>query len=125
MKSIGFIGLGTMGEPMAANLLHKDYDVLVYNRTEGKADSLAALGADVAASPADLAKRVDVVITMISNDQAIEEVYFGDNGLLQVLKPNTTIIDSSTISPALARRLAAAAAAAVHGWGRSGNGCRA
>ncbi|QTH43536.1 NAD-binding protein [Cohnella sp. LGH] len=110
MKSIGFIGLGTMGEPMAANLLRKDYDVLVYNRTEGKADSLAALGADVAASPADLAKRVDVVITMISNDQAIEEVYFGDNGLLQVLKPNTTIIDSSTISPALARRLAAAAA---------------
>jgi len=109
MKSIGFIGLGTMGEPMAANLLRKDYDVLVYNRTEGKADSLAELGADVAASPADLAKRVDVVITMISNDQAIEEVYFGDNGLLQALKPNTTIIDSSTISPVLARRLAAAA----------------
>ncbi|OXS58260.1 hypothetical protein B1A99_13680 [Cohnella sp. CIP 111063] len=110
MKSIGFIGLGTMGEPMAANLLRKDYPVLVYNRTPGKADRLVELGADVAATPIEIAKRVDVVITMISNDQAIEEVYFGDNGLFQALKPGTAIIDSSTISPALARRLASEAA---------------
>jgi len=111
MKSIGFIGLGTMGEPMAANLLRKGYSVLVYNRTSGKADRLVELGADTAASPVEIAKRVDVVVTMISNDQAIEEVYFGENGLFQSLKPGTVLIDSSTISPALARRLGAEASA--------------
>ncbi|WP_369417946.1 NAD(P)-binding domain-containing protein [Cohnella mopanensis] len=106
MKSIGFIGLGTMGEPMVANLLRKGYSVLVYNRTPGKAEQLLELGADEAPSPLEVAKRVDVVITMISNDQAIEEVYFGENGILKEIKPGTTIIDSSTISPSLARRLA-------------------
>ncbi len=110
MKSIGFIGLGTMGEPMAANLLRKGYSVLVYNRTPGKADRLAELGADVASAPVEIAKRVDVVITMISNDQAIEEVFFGDNGLFQALKPGTVLIDNSTISPVLAKRLGAEAA---------------
>jgi 3-hydroxyisobutyrate dehydrogenase-like beta-hydroxyacid dehydrogenase len=106
MKSIGFVGLGTMGEPMAANLLRKGYSVLVYNRTPGKEEQLLELGADSAASPLEVAKRSDIVITMISNDQAIEEVYYGDNGILKELKPGTTIIDSSTISPELARRLA-------------------
>ncbi|MCD9024050.1 NAD-binding protein [Cohnella sp. NL03-T5] len=107
MKSIGFIGLGTMGEPMAANLLRKGYPVTVYNRTPGKEEQLLELGADVASSPLEAAKRVDVILTMISNDQAIEEVYFGSDGILKELKPGTTIIDSSTISPTLARRLAA------------------
>ena len=106
MKSIGFIGLGTMGEPMVANLLRKGYSVLVYNRTPGKAEQLLDQGADEAVSPLEVAKRADVVITMISNDQAIEEVYFGDNGILKELKPGTAIIDCSTISPTLARRLA-------------------
>ena len=106
MKTIGFIGLGTMGEPMAANLLRKGYSVTVYNRTPGKEGQLIELGADVAPSPMEVAKRVDVVITMISNDQAIEEVYFGADGILKELKPGTTIVDSSTISPTLALRLA-------------------
>jgi 3-hydroxyisobutyrate dehydrogenase-like beta-hydroxyacid dehydrogenase len=107
VKSIGFIGLGTMGEPMAANLSRKGYSVLAFNRTPGKEKQLLELGVDVASSPLEVSKRVDVVITMISNDQAIEEVYFGANGILKELKPGTTIIDSSTISPTLARRLAA------------------
>ncbi len=106
MKSIGFIGLGTMGEPMAANLLRKGYSVLAYNRTPGKEQQLLQLGGDVAVSPLEVAKRADVVITMISNDQAIEEIYFGADGILKGLKPGTTIIDCSTISPTLARRLA-------------------
>ncbi|WP_256760714.1 NAD(P)-binding domain-containing protein [Cohnella sp. WQ 127256] len=105
MKSIGFIGLGTMGEPMAANLLRKGYSVIVYNRSPGKAGQLIELGADEAASPLEVAKRVDVVITMISNDQAIEEVYFGSAGILKELKPGTLIIDCSTISPTLAKRI--------------------
>jgi 3-hydroxyisobutyrate dehydrogenase-like beta-hydroxyacid dehydrogenase len=106
MKSIGFLGLGTMGEPMAANLAVKGYSILVYNRTPGKEKQLLELGVDVASSPLEVAKRVDVVITMISNDQAIEDVYFGAEGILKELRPGTTIIDSSTISPTLARRLA-------------------
>lgn len=106
MKSIGFIGLGTMGEPMAANLLRKGYSVIVYNRTPGKEEQLLELGADIAASPLEVTKRSDVVITMISNDQAIEEVYYGEEGILKELNPGTTIIDCSTISPELARRLA-------------------
>lgn len=108
--TIGFIGLGTMGEPMAANLLRKGYALLVYNRTPGKADRLVELSAEVASSPTDIAARTDVIFTMISNDQAIEEVYFGEDGLFSSLKPGTVIIDSSTISPELARRLAAASA---------------
>ncbi|BBI32082.1 hypothetical protein KCTCHS21_14810 [Cohnella abietis] len=106
MKTIGFIGLGTMGEPMAANLIRKGYSVLVYNRTPGKEEQLIELGADVVASPLEVAKRVEVIITMISNDQAIEEVYFGENGIFKTLQPGTTIIDNSTISPTLAKRLA-------------------
>lgn len=109
MKSIGFIGLGTMGEPMAANLLRKGYSVIAYNRTPGKEGQLQELGADIANSPLEVAKQADVIITMISNDLAIEEVYYGDEGIFKELTPGTTLIDSSTVSPDLARRLAASA----------------
>lgn len=111
MKTIGFIGLGTMGEPMAANLLRKGYSVTVYNRTPGRTEELEKLGADVAPSPFEAARSADAVITMISNDQAVEEVYYGENGLLEALKPGVYVIDSSTISPSLAKRLAADVAA--------------
>lgn len=111
MTAIAFIGLGTMGAPMAANLLRRNYSVTVYNRSPGKADELLPLGAIVAASPIDAAKNADVVISIISNDSAVEEVYYGENGLLNGLKPGSVVIDSSTISPALARRLASDIAA--------------
>lgn len=75
MKTIAFIGLGTMGAPMAANLLRKGYPVVVYNRTAGRADELLSLGAEAADSPFAAAKAADVVITMISNDAAAEDVY--------------------------------------------------
>ncbi|RIE03726.1 tartronate semialdehyde reductase [Cohnella faecalis] len=106
MNTIGFIGLGVMGGPMAANLLRKGYAVTVYNRTPGRTEELEKLGADVAASIPETVRSADVVISMISNDQAIEQIYYGENGVLAALKPGTTVIDSSTISPALARRLA-------------------
>lgn len=111
MTAIAFIGLGTMGAPMAANLLRRNYSVTVYNRSPGKADELLPLGAAVAASPIDAAKNADVVISIISNDSAVEEVYYGENGILNGLKPGSAVIDSSTISPALARRLATDVAA--------------
>lgn len=106
MKTVGFIGLGIMGLPMATNLLRKGFSVNVYNRTPGKADELSRIGADVAASPAEAARAVDVVITMISNDRAVEEVYYGDQGVLAGLTPGTTVIDCSTVSPSLSQRLA-------------------
>ncbi len=107
MKSIGFIGLGVMGEPMAANLLRKGYSVTVYNRSAGKDEQLVKLGADSVGTAAEAVRSADVVITMVSNDAAIEEIYYGADGIISALKPGTTVIDSSTISPELSRRLAA------------------
>jgi 3-hydroxyisobutyrate dehydrogenase len=106
MKKIGFIGLGVMGAPMASNLLSKGYALKVYNRTAEKADALAKLGAEVAESPADAARHGDVVITMVSDDDAIRDVYYGEQGVINAVRPGTTVIDCSTISPALSVKLA-------------------
>lgn len=107
LKKIGFIGLGTMGAPMASNLLKAGYPVTVFNRTASKAAPLAEQGASVAPSPKETAVWADVVITMVSNDESIAEVYEGENGVLAGIRPGTTVIDCSTISPALVKRLAA------------------
>ncbi|MGG4145868.1 NAD(P)-dependent oxidoreductase [Paenibacillus algorifonticola] len=109
MKTAAFIGLGVMGMGMAANLLRKGYSVTVYNRTPGKAAALIELGATEALTPAEAAAGNDVVITMISNDQAIRDVYYGENGIFSAVRSGAVLIDSSTISPSLARELAAAA----------------
>ncbi|WP_371264230.1 NAD(P)-binding domain-containing protein [Paenibacillus sp. UNCCL117] len=105
MKTIGFIGLGTMGKPMAANLLKKGFEVIVYNRTEGKVDELAALGAATAASPAAAASDADVIITMLSKDDVVLEAVFGEQGIVHSLRPGQTVIDCSTVSPDTSRRL--------------------
>ena len=107
---VGFIGLGHMGAGMAANLLKAGHEVSVYNRTPGKADQLIAQGATAAASVAD-ACRGAAVITMLANDQAVEEVVFGDGGVLASLPPGAIHVSSSTISVDLAERLTAAHAA--------------
>jgi len=111
MTTIGFIGLGTMGHPMAANLIRAGYEVAVWNRTPGRARDLLELGAEWADSPLEAARSASVVITMVSDDAAIEQVYYGDDGVMEGLQPGTIVIDSSTISPGLARRLAEDAAA--------------
>ncbi len=105
MKKIGFIGLGVMGYGMAANLLRSGFEVTVYNRTAGKAGELIACGASAAATPADAVREAEIVITMISNDAAIREVYYGENGIFDAVRPGTILIDSSTISPSLALEL--------------------
>jgi 3-hydroxyisobutyrate dehydrogenase-like beta-hydroxyacid dehydrogenase len=105
MKTIGFIGLGTMGMPMAANLLEKGYQVLVYNRTQQKSLELAENGAEVVDSPKDAARLSEVLITMLSDGQALEEVYYGDQGVLQGLHPRLTVIDCSTVSPETSKRI--------------------
>ncbi|ACS99932.1 NAD(P)-dependent oxidoreductase [Paenibacillus sp. JDR-2] len=105
MKKIGFIGLGVMGYGMAANLLRSGFEVKVYNRTAGKAGELIACGGSEAATPADAVREAEIVITMISNDAAIREVYYGENGIFDAVRPGTILIDSSTISPSLALEL--------------------
>lgn len=106
MKKIGFIGLGTMGAPMASNLLKKGFEVTVYNRTAAKCEPLAKLGASVAASPKEAAVKADIVITMVSNDSSIADVYEGEHGVLAGIRPGMTVIDCSTISPSLVHKLA-------------------
>ncbi|MEW9699910.1 NAD(P)-binding domain-containing protein [Paenibacillus sp. SI8] len=106
MKRIGFIGLGTMGKPMAANLIQKGYSVTVYNRTAEKADELVSLGADAALTPAEATRSSDVLITMLSNDAALLETFYSEQGILSGLHPALTIIDCSTVAPQTSQRLA-------------------
>jgi 3-hydroxyisobutyrate dehydrogenase-like beta-hydroxyacid dehydrogenase len=112
--NIGFIGLGLMGQPMGMNLLKAGHALKVWNRTPSKADELVAAGATLANSPKDAATGADVLITMVSDPPALETVLWGadgkDSGALPALKPGSTYIDSSTVSPALARKIAHACA---------------
>jgi 2-hydroxy-3-oxopropionate reductase len=104
---VGFIGLGLMGRPMGLNLLKAGFPLTVWNRTRARTEALAAAGATVAASPREVAERSDVVITIVSDPAALEAVLWGDQGVLGSLKRGGLLIDSSTVSPALARRVAA------------------
>jgi 3-hydroxyisobutyrate dehydrogenase-like beta-hydroxyacid dehydrogenase len=104
---IGFIGSGHMGAGMAANLLKAGHEVSVYNRTQAKADGLVAQGAKAVASVSD-ACRGEAVITMLANDDAVESIVFGEDGIIDSLPEGATHISSSTISVALSERLAAA-----------------
>src|SRR6202034_3311493 len=97
IMKIGFIGLGRMGSAMAANLLKAGHDVTVYNRTPSRAEPLIAQGAHLASSIAE-ACRGDVVMTMLANDKAVEDVALGDKGIAASLKKGAIHISSSTIS---------------------------
>jgi len=108
--TIGFIGLGLMGKPMAQNLLRAGFPLVVWNRTKGKADDLVRGGAKLAADPREAAAQADVLITIVSDPAALEEVLFGKNGALVSLRRGCTLVDSSTVSPDIARRVAAACA---------------
>lgn len=106
MKSrVGVIGLGLMGAPMAANFMKAGFPVTVWNRTAEKSQKLAKIGATVAASPAELAGQVEILLTIVSDPPALEEVLWGKQGALGGLKSGSVLIDSSTVSPALARRV--------------------
>lgn len=101
---VGFIGLGNMGFQMARNLLKAGHAVRVYNRTSSRAEPLEKEGAVVAKTPAE-ASAGDAVITMLANDEAVEETVFGEDGVLKGLKPGAAHISSSTITVALSERL--------------------
>jgi 3-hydroxyisobutyrate dehydrogenase-like beta-hydroxyacid dehydrogenase len=103
---VGFIGLGRMGSGMAANLLAAGHTLTVFNRNPAKAEALVTKGAQLAKTPGDAACG-DVVITMLADDRALEHVVFGENGILPALAPGAIHVSMSTISVALAERLAA------------------
>ena len=111
---IGLIGLGLMGQPMGMNLLKAGYPLTVWNRTIARANELVAMGATLAMSPKELAANSDVMITMVSDPPALESVLWGadgrDSGALGALRPGSLYIDSSTISPALAKKIASVCA---------------
>ena len=106
MQRIGFIGIGLMGLPMARRLLETGYSLSVWNRTAEKAASLLAAGAKWASSPRALAQAADVVITMITDSSASEEVCCGANGVLEGGHPGLTLIDMSSIAPEMSRSIA-------------------
>ena len=111
---VGLIGLGLMGQPIGMNLLKAGHTLTVWNRTTSRANELVAMGAKLAMSPKEVAAASEVLLTIVSDPPALESVLWGadgkDSGALAGLKPGSTYIDSSTVSPTLARKIAAACA---------------
>ncbi|MBC3189544.1 2-hydroxy-3-oxopropionate reductase [Pseudonocardia sp. C8] len=112
MTSIGFIGLGIMGAPMAANLADAGYDVIGYNRSPDKIDALVKHGGRAATSVAEATKGADIVITMLPDSPDVTEVVTGADGVLANAHPGQLLIDMSTIRPEVSRAVAAAGAEA-------------
>ena len=105
MKKIGFIGVGIMGKSMVRNLRKAGYEVAIYTRTKAKAEDVIAEGAVWCDTAAECAKGRDVVITIVGYPKDVEEVYFGDNGIIANADPGTYVIDMTTTSPRLAVRI--------------------
>jgi len=105
-QNVGFIGLGIMGTPMALNLVKAGFNVTAYNRTPSKIHPLEKAGAHIAATPADAARDAEIIVTIVSDTLAMEEVVCGKGGVLETIRSGAILIDSSTISPAVSRKLA-------------------
>ncbi len=104
--NVAWIGLGQMGSPMAARLLEAGHDVVVWNRTSSRADPLVEKGASRATTPAEAASSAEVVVTMIADPAALEDVVFGDDGLATGLGAGSTFVEMSTVGPDAVRALA-------------------
>lgn len=103
---VGFIGLGIMGKPMAHNLMEAGYGLVVYNRSWAAVEELAGKGAETAGSPKEVAEACNTVITMLPDSPQVEEVVTGENGVLEGVTEGTLLVDMSTISPVVTKRLA-------------------
>jgi 3-hydroxyisobutyrate dehydrogenase len=106
-ERIGVIGLGIMGKSMARNLLKAGFSLTVFNRTRAKADELAAEGAHVADSPAEVAHASDVIITIVTNSPDVEQVVLGEKGVIEGVQEGAVLVDMSTISPEVTRTIGA------------------
>lgn len=115
-ETLGFIGLGIMGRGMARNLLEAGHDVAVWNRTASRMAPLIAAGGEAASSPADVARRADLILICVSDTPDVEAVVRGPDGVLAGLREGSLVIDHSTISPAATERLAGEVRAAGAAW---------
>jgi len=104
--SIGWIGLGTMGIPMSKRLLEAGYPVTVYNRTRGKETAFSGHSVAVVSTPAELIAQNDVVVIMVSDDNAIRDIFSGTSGLLSAEVKDKIIINMSTVSPEISKEMA-------------------
>ncbi len=109
--TVGFIGLGIMGKPMALNVLKAGFPLVVHNRSRSKVEELVAAGAQDGGSPRGVAERAEVILLCLPDAPDVEQVVAGPGGVFEGLSPGKVIVDMSTSSPALARRLAAEAEA--------------
>ena len=105
-KNVGFIGLGTMGLPMARNLLKAGFEVTVFNRTASKTEGIRKDGAKVASSPKEVAALNSIIVTIVSDTPDVESVVLGRDGIAEGSRPGSILIDMSTISPEATRRMA-------------------
>ena len=106
---IGFIGLGRMGMPMSQRLLKAGFHLTVHNRSRGKVDEMARLGAHPAASPAEVTRASDIVLTCVSDVPAVESVFLGEDGIVPAARPGQILVDHSTVAPSTSRKIAQAA----------------
>ena len=110
MKKIGFIGTGVMGASIVKHLLEADYTVTVYNRTKSKTDELVALGATWAETPQEVTEKSDLIFSMVGYPSDVEEIYFGEMGIFKSEVKGKIIVDMTTSTPALAKKIAEYAA---------------
>ena len=107
-ERVGFIGLGIMGGPMAGNILKAGFPVTVWNRTAARAEPLAQAGAQVAASPREVAAQSDIIITMVTASEDVRQVTLGEDGVVHGARAGAVVVDMSTISPQVTREIAEA-----------------
>lgn len=106
MKRVGFIGLGLMGSGMSMNLLRAGFNITAWNRTPSKMKLLLDAGAKGAKSPREVAEASEIVVDIVTDSSDVEEVLLGPNGVIHGAKPRTIVVDMSTISPSVTRRIA-------------------
>ncbi len=107
LPQVGFVGLGIMGRPQCHNLIKAGYSLTVWNRSRPGIDAVVGYGAEAAGSPAEVAARTDVTITMVNDSPDVRQVVLGPNGIVEGARAGQTVIDMSTISPAVTRGIAA------------------
>lgn len=105
-QTVGFIGLGIMGRPMARNLLKAGYPLIVHSRSQGPVDELIKAGAKAATSPKAVAEQVEILITMLPNSPDVELVALGKNGIIEADNRRLILVDMSTISPIVSQKIA-------------------